>query len=88
MVALAKRSRRQFLPRWRAVRSALDKEQIFGCKGCVLSTHFVSIIQSFGVPLSKDEVKMLVRTFRRDRDESVVQYDDFLRLCYASKSVP
>ena len=60
--------------------------QIREQKLCCASTDFVKIVQNFGVPLSKEEVQILCRTFRRDRDEGIIRFDNFLRVVYAAKT--
>ena len=86
VVEIAKRCRRTFLPAWRSVRSQFNHKQLLGkLKGCTPSVEFVKIVQENGIPLSRDDIALLVKTFRKDRDESIVHYDDFLRLVYAAK---
>ena len=86
VVEIARRCRKEFLPKWRTLRAQFNQMQLYGKpKGCTPSVEFVRIVQENGVPLSKDDISMLVRTFKKDRDESIVHYDDFLRLVYAAK---
>lgn len=86
VIEIAKHCRNKFLPEWKNIRSQFNQKQLLGKpKGCTPSVEFVRIVQENGVPLSRNDITLLVKTFKKDRDESIVHYDDFLRLVYAAK---
>ena len=74
-----------FAPIWRPLRNNFKKDQIGSQRGSVLTPHFLTILETNGIMLSKSELATIVRVFRGLGMQDVVKYDEFLRVCMLSK---
>jgi hypothetical protein len=76
---------KSFVPIWRPLRNNFKKSQVPTQKGNILATHFISVLESHGVSLSKKDLGLIVKNFRGVGMEDLVKYDDFLRICMLMK---
>lgn len=72
-------------PIWRPLRNAFKKEQVASQRGSILTPHFLAILETNGIILSKGELAAIVRVFRGLGMQDVVKYDEFLRVCMLCK---
>jgi len=77
-----------YQPIWRSLRMELKRGQLSSYRGCILKTSFVAILEHYGVKLSRTEIGTIVRVFRTPSMQDVVNFDDFLKVCYYSDSNP
>lgn len=72
-------------PIWRPLRNQFKKDQIASQRGSILTPHFLSILETNGIMLTKGELATIVRVFRGLGMQDVVKYDEFLRVCMLVK---
>jgi hypothetical protein len=77
-----------FAPQWRELRNHFKRLQITSQRGSILTSNFISILESNGILLTKGELGAVVRVFRGLGMQDVVKYDDFLRVCMLVKDRP
>lgn len=85
ILQLCARCYRLFSPIWRLLRSQFKKSQIATQKGSILTTHFLTILESNGITLTKAELGAIVKNFRGIGMQDIVRFDEFLRVCMLMK---
>lgn len=85
VLQLCHRCYRMFAPVWRPLRNDFKKQQIPSMKGSILTTNFISILETHGLNLKKTELGVIVKHFRGVGMQDIVRYDDFLRVCMLVK---
>jgi hypothetical protein len=72
---------------WRNIRNQFKKQQLNNQKGVILTTHFINILETHGLTLSKKEFGYLIKYFRGvSPSQDLVRFDDFLRICMLMKN--
>lgn len=87
VISICENAFKSLAPAWRLVRNNLKRAQIKNQRGNILATHFINILESHGVVLSKNDLGVLVRVFRgQGISQDIVKYDEFLRVCLLVKN--
>ncbi len=76
---------KMFAPVWRPLRNEFKKSQVPTQKGNILATHFITVLESHGITLSKKDLGVIIKNFRGIGMQDIVKYDDFLRVCMMMK---
>jgi hypothetical protein len=72
---------------WRNIRNQFKKQQLNNQKGVIVTTHFINILETHGLTLSKKEFGYLIKYFRGvSPSQDLVRFDDFLRICMLMKN--
>jgi hypothetical protein len=76
-----------FLPFWKELRNEFKRSQVSSARGSILTTNFMAIVNHYGLDLSKNELALIAHAFRPPGMADIVQYDEFLRICFLMKTV-
>lgn len=85
ILEVCSRCYKAFVPIWRPLRNEFKKSQVPTQKGNILATHFISVLESHGISLSKKDLGLIVKNFRGVGMQDLVKFDDFLRICMLMK---
>lgn len=70
---------------WREVRRSFEVASTPAKRGCVSTSDFYDILKAYGVILGDDYTSILTKAFQLGRNNAVIRFDDFLKVCFLTR---
>lgn len=70
---------------WRTLRNEFKKAQVPSIRGSINAVPFISILEKNSVMIDKNDLKVILRTFREPGGGDVIRFDEFIRACLVKK---